>query len=53
MESSHESNTAPLIVERQPYDAPALQRLGDLRQLTLGGSLGTGDSGAPRVQRRR
>lgn len=32
------------------YEAPELRCLGDLRELTLGGSLGTGDSGNPGVQ---
>jgi hypothetical protein len=29
------------------YEAPTLRLLGDVRQLTLGGSAGTGDSGNP------
>lgn len=30
---------------REPYQAPRLLALGDVRDLTLGGSPGTGDSG--------
>lgn len=30
---------------RKPYRKPQLKQLGDLRTLTLGGTLGTGDSG--------
>ncbi len=37
---------------RIAYVAPELRELGDIRDLTLGGSLGTGDSGSPRTQRR-
>lgn len=33
------------------YQKPELRCLGDLRELTLGGSLGTGDSGNPGIQR--
>lgn len=29
------------------YETPVLRCLGDLRDMTLGGSLGTGDSGNP------
>ncbi len=39
-------------VHRAAYVAPELRVLGDIRDLTLGGSLGTGDSGSPRTQRR-
>lgn len=51
------SNVPPPLADalppvRSPYEAPQLQRLGDLRQLTLGGSLGRGDSGAPTRQAR-
>ena len=38
---------------RLVYEPPRLSALGDLRQLTLGGSLGRGDSGNARVQRTR
>lgn len=34
------------------YVRPELARLGDLRSVTLGGSLGRGDSGAPTRQSR-
>ena len=37
---------------RQPYAAPRLLALGDLRDLTLGGSVGRADSGAPTRQAR-
>jgi hypothetical protein len=30
---------------RKPYSKPKLMELGDLRDLTLGGTAGTGDSG--------
>lgn len=33
-----------------PYASPRLRSLGDLRVLTLGGSPGSGDSGAPTAQ---
>ncbi|MCU0757563.1 MAG: lasso RiPP family leader peptide-containing protein [Xanthomonadales bacterium] len=32
------------------YEAPVLRLLGDVRQLTLGGSPGSGDSGNPGEQ---
>ena len=32
---------------RRPYRAPRLEVLGDVRDLTLGGSPGVGDSGDP------
>lgn len=35
---------------RAPYQAPQLTALGDVRDLTLGGSPGTGDSGNAGVQ---
>lgn len=35
---------------RPPYVAPRLSALGDLRDLTLGGSIGRNDSGAPERQ---
>jgi hypothetical protein len=35
---------------RLAYDPPRLSHLGDLRDLTLGGSIGRGDSGAPTEQ---
>lgn len=31
--------------DRKPYRKPQLESLGDLRSLTLGGSLGAGESG--------
>lgn len=31
--------------DRKPYRAPRLESLGDLRSLTLGGSVGIGESG--------
>lgn len=38
-------NENAVTTEREPYLPPRLQLLGDLRDLTLGGSPGTGDSG--------
>lgn len=42
------------VRDQQPspatYEAPVLRALGDIRELTLGGSLGTGDSGNAAVQ---
>jgi hypothetical protein len=40
----------PASGKLQPYEAPVLRILGDVRQLTLGGSEGTGDSGNPGLQ---
>ncbi len=37
---------------RMPYAAPRLVTIGDLRDLTLGGSVGRADSGAPSRQAR-
>lgn len=37
---------------RMAYQTPRLHRLGDLRALTLGGSVGRADSGAPTRQAR-
>lgn len=36
--------------ERQAYETPLLRLLGDVRQLTLGGSPGSGDSGSAASQ---
>jgi hypothetical protein len=36
---------------RRLYRKPKLEELGDLRTLTLGGSPGAGDSGAPMLQK--
>ena len=36
----------PKVTARRPYSAPVLEGLGDIRDLTMGGSPGTGDSGA-------
>lgn len=42
------------VRDQQPsptvYEAPVLRALGDIRELTLGGSLGTGDSGNALIQ---
>lgn len=38
---------------RKPYRKPHLKKLGDLRTLTLGGSLGTGDSGTSNTYKRK
>ena len=40
-----------LIIEKKLYSKPSLERLGDLRTLTLGGSPGVGESGNPTVPR--
>ncbi len=37
--------------QRKPYVSPELQRFGKIKEVTLGGSLGLGDSGAPTVQK--
>lgn len=37
----------PQGAQRKAYTPPRLQSLGDLRDLTLGGSPGLGDSGMP------
>jgi hypothetical protein len=37
---------APHARGRKPYVPPRLQLLGDIRDLTMGGSPGVGDSGA-------
>ncbi len=37
--------------QRKPYISPELQRFGKIKEVTLGGSLGLGDSGAPTVQK--
>ena len=39
------------VVLREVYQVPALTFLGDVRDLTLGGSPGSGDSGDPGAQR--
>jgi hypothetical protein len=36
---------------RAPYETPVLINLGDVRDITLGGSPGSGDSGNPGTQR--
>ena len=48
-EQTSDSVTA-VTPQRQPYTPPELRRLGDLRDLTLGGSPGTGDSGNAATQ---
>jgi hypothetical protein len=37
--------------QRKSYISPELQRFGKIKEVTLGGSLGLGDSGAPTVQK--
>ncbi len=39
------------VVVREAYETPTLILLGDVRDLTLGGSPGSGDSGDPGTQR--
>ena len=41
----------PSVVVRAPYETPTLVLLGDVRDLTLGGSPGSGDSGNPGAER--
>jgi hypothetical protein len=43
-------NAHPVEVGREVYEAPRLLALGDVRDLTLGGSPGTGDSGNASLQ---
>lgn len=42
--------TAVATVTRAKYESPTLVSLGDVRDLTLGGSPGSGDSGSPGTQ---
>jgi len=44
-QTPRDSATESTVIERKPYEPPALTALGDVRDLTLGGSPGTGDSG--------
>ncbi len=39
------------VLAREAYVAPVLTWLGDVRDLTLGGSPGSGDSGSPGAER--
>jgi hypothetical protein len=50
--SADRQESNPVPAADPSYERPILRALGDVRDLTLGGSLGTGDSGSPRVQRR-
>jgi hypothetical protein len=43
--SARNATVAPNMPVKLPYEAPQLQLLGDVRDLTLGGTDGTGDSG--------
>ena len=50
--SKLQPNTTPeTLVVRDAYETPSLVFLGDVRDLTLGGSDGSGDSGDPGAQR--
>lgn len=40
-----------MVAVREIYEAPTLVLLGDVRDLTLGGSPGSGDSGNPGAER--
>jgi len=40
----------PRLRSRKPYEPPRLDVLGDVREITLGGTLGVGDSGFPNTQ---
>lgn len=44
-------DAAPAAAHRAPYATPRIVPLGDLRELTLGGSPGVGDSGAATTQK--
>lgn len=48
-----QSNTTveSMVAVREAYEAPTLILLGDVRDLTLGGSPGSGDSGSPGAER--
>ena len=52
-EQQTEQAKQPDNAPRLDYERPRLYVLGDLRQLTLGGSLGRGDSGNAGLQARR
>lgn len=39
------------LLVREVYEVPTLILLGDVRDLTLGGSPGSGDSGSPGAER--
>ncbi len=41
------------VRERAVYHGPRLELLGDIRELTMGGSPGVGDSGSPGTQQPR
>ncbi len=45
-DTQRDPTTESNVIERKAYEPPALTLLGDVRDLTLGGSPGTGDSGA-------
>ena len=51
--SKIQPNTAAesIVVVREAYQVPTLILLGDVRDLTLGGSPGSGDSGNPGAER--
>lgn len=48
---AHTDTTVESAKRNRNYETPELRHLGDVRSLTLGGSLGTGDSGNAGVQR--
>lgn len=50
--TSESAQLDQFALARPPYVAPRLIALGDVRQLTLGGSIGRNDSGAPERQAR-
>ena len=39
------NNKQAIIKKKLPYQKPVLINLGDIRDVTMGGSLGSGDSG--------
>jgi hypothetical protein len=50
-QSTLKTSVENVPLSREAYQAPALIFLGDVRDLTLGGSPGSGDSGNPGAER--
>jgi hypothetical protein len=53
MENESDSNAGVMAaqpVPRKPYAGPVLEPLGDLRNITLGTSLGVGESGGRKTK---
>lgn len=51
MSKLQQNTTIEPTVVREAYETPTLILLGDVRDLTLGGSPGSGDSGNPGAER--